>query len=285
MENIKRINRTFQPSSITKMILSLLLALMSHSSFAQNILRQAVYSTKMNKNINVVVISPPFEKGVNYKTIYILHGYSGNAERTYQKDLPDLVKKAEMYQTIYVLADGNYNSWYVDSPIDATSQYQTFIGEELVAFIDANYPTLPNKENRGILGWSMGGFGALHIGIAHPTTFSIVGSSCGAINLVAFEKEYADYQIDKVLGKREDVPLKYQLLGNEDQMKNTGQYYILDCGTEDTQMIQMNRTFHHQLTAKTIEHSYTEYKGEHNTAYWSKALTIQLALFDTFFQK
>lgn len=284
MENIKRYNRILQLASLTKVVLSLFLVLMSQPFWAQNIQKQTVYSAKMDKNINTVVILPPLEKGVKYKTVYILHGYSGNAERTYQKDIPDLVTKAETYQTIYVLPDGNYNSWYVDSPIDASSQYQTFIGEELVAFIDNHYPTLSNKENRGILGWSMGGFGALHIGTTHPTTFSIVGSSCGAINLVAFKKEYADYQIDKVLGKRDDVPPKYQLFGNEDQMKNTGQYYMLDCGTEDTQMIEMNRTFHHQLTAKNIEHSYTEYKGEHNTAYWSKALAIQLALFETFFQ-
>lgn len=285
METIQLSKRNVQFSRISKVVLSLVFILSSQLFLGQNLVKKAIYSTKMNKNIDVIVILPPLVKGVQYKTVYILHGYSGNAERTYQKDIPNLVQKAERYQTIYVLIDGNYNSWYVDSPIDATSQYETFIGKELVDAIDVNFPTIPTKENRGILGWSMGGFGALHIGVAHPTTFAIVGSTCGAIDLTAFKAEYHTYQIDNMLGNREELPSKFKLFEQENQMKNAAQYYILDCGTEDTQMIEMNRSFHHHLTLHNIIHSYTEYKGEHNTAYWSKALAIQLALFDNWFNK
>lgn len=251
--------------------------------FAQNIIHQNIFSKKMNKNIPVVVIMPNIEKGVRYKTVYILHGYSGNSERTYKKDIPDLIQKSNLYKTIYVLPDGNYNSWYVDSPIDKSSQYTTFIGNELVDEIDKKFPTIRNRNSRGILGWSMGGFGALHIGITFPDTFSIVGSTCGAVDVKYFGKEYTDYQIDKFLGNKNNLSDTIQVVTNIDKMKHANQYYILDCGTEDTQMIKMNRLFHQYLTEGGIIHSYTEYPGEHNTDYWSKALSIQLTLFNSYF--
>ena len=113
--------------------------------------------------------------------MYILHGYSGNPERTLKQDIPDLQAKANAFSTIYILPDGNYNSWYVDSPVDQKSQYKTFIGSELVQYIDGHYPTKAEKIQRNY--WvEYGGFGALYIGISFPEIFGLVGSSCGALD-------------------------------------------------------------------------------------------------------
>lgn len=68
-------------------------------------------------------------------------------------------------------------------------------------------------------------------------------------------------------------------------MKTANQYYIFDCGTEDDQMIELNRNFHKVLTGKKVEHFYTESLGKHDTEYWSNALSHQLALFENYFQK
>ncbi len=251
---------------------------------AQQVIRTKVHSDKMNKNIETIIITPDMQKGINYKTVYILHGYSGNPNRTVQEDIPDLVQKAKTFQTIYILPNGNFNSWYVDSPIDPGSQYTTFIAVELVNYIDQHYPTLQHRSARGILGWSMGGYGALHIGIAYPQTFSIVGSSCGAIDFDRFGKGYKGYQVDKVLGDLKDLNDSERIYSNEDRMMQNKQHYMIDCGTQDQQMLEMNRTFHNHLTDKNIEHLYIESKGGHDTAYWSKSLSQQLALFQNYFQ-
>jgi S-formylglutathione hydrolase FrmB len=263
----------------------LILTFISLSFSAQKIVSQKVYSAEMGKEVETIIITPDIKKGKLYKTVYILHGYSGNPNRTYQKDIPDLVKKSEQFQTIYVLPDGNFNSWYVDSPIDKKHQYSTFIGKELVNYIDSHFPTIKDRKSRGILGWSMGGFGALNIGLNYTQNFSIVGSTCGALDFTYFGENYKSYQVENVLGTFEKLPAEYFVNNRADKMKNANQYYIFDCGTEDEQMIELNRNFHKILTNKRVEHFYTESLGKHDTEYWSKALSNQLALFENYFQK
>ncbi|MFH6995004.1 alpha/beta hydrolase [Flavobacterium sp. FlaQc-48] len=262
---------------------TLMLLAVSLSVSAQHIIHKKVFSKKMNKEIPTVIITPKLVDGKTYKTIYILHGYSGNPDRTYKEDIPDLVSKSQKYNTIYILPDGNFNSWYVDSPVDASSQYQTFIGKELVEYIDASYPTTQNRKFRGILGWSMGGYGALNIGVFYQNTFAVVGSSCGALDFNRFGKNFHHYQVDKVLGDFKSLPKQYFTFDKTKEMASSDQLYILDCGTDDTQMIDMNRDFHHLLSNEKIEHFYIESPGGHDPKYWNKSLSAQLALFENYF--
>lgn len=257
-----------------------LIILLSITVSAQQVIHQNVHSDKMNKDVKTIIVSPKLKKGKTYKTVYILHGFSASPERAYKQDVPNLEKLSEKFQTIYILPDGNYSSWYIDSPINSKSQYETFIGEELVRFIDANYPTKKEKHSRGILGWSMGGYGALSIGLAKQETFSAVGSICGALDFNQFGESYHNYQVDQVLGDFTKLPARYFMFNKIEQMKSSDQYYIVDCGTEDTEMIGMNRDFHTLLTKEKIEHLYIESPGVHNAAYWRKAIVNQLSLFN-----
>ena len=62
---------------------------------------------------------------------------------------------------IVVLTDGNYDSWYIDSPIKKDSKYQTYIGVDVVTYIDKEYKTIPKKKP-GRLQVSVWGDGALN---------------------------------------------------------------------------------------------------------------------------
>lgn len=266
-----------------KIGITFLLLALFFSVSAQNIIHRQVYSANMHKNIDAIIVTPDLQQGVRYKTVYILHGYSGNPARTIEQDIPDLLKKAMDFQTIYIIPDGNYNSWYVDSPLEAQLQYSTFIGNELINYIDQHFPTKANRTARGLLGWSMGGYGALHIGVAYPKVFSLVGSSCGAIDFDRFGEGYQAYQVDKVLGALKDLSPSFRIYDNVGKMIHSGQRYILDCGTEDTQMLEMNRSLHQQLTTQKINHLYIESPGGHDSAYWHKSLVNQLVLFQHYF--
>lgn len=268
----------------TTILSNLFLLITFINSQAQQLKKENIFSAKMQKEIETVIITPIVEKSKTYKSVYILHGYSGNPTRTYQQDIPNLQQKAIENNTIYILVNGNYNSWYVDSPLKKDSQYQTFIGEELVTYIDAHYPTIKDKNSRGILGWSMGGYGAIHIGTHYPNTFSIIGSSCGALDFNRFGTGYKGYQVDQVLGELNTLNQAYFTFNKIDVLATTHQMLILDCGTEDEQMIEMNRDFHQHLTDHHIYHLYTESPGDHIPAYWSKSLSHQISLFENFFK-
>src|SRR5690606_41468252 len=63
------------------------------------------------------------------------------------------------------------DSWYWDSPIDPNYQYETFVSEELVKWIDKNYNTIASREGRAITGLSMGGHGGLYLGFRNLDVF------------------------------------------------------------------------------------------------------------------
>ncbi len=63
-------------------------------------------------------------------------------------------------------------SWYVNSP--ATGNWEDFMVQELVPYIDANFRTLPTRDSRGIAGDFMGGYGAIRFGMKYPQVFSTV---------------------------------------------------------------------------------------------------------------
>jgi Putative esterase len=63
-------------------------------------------------------------------------------------------------------------SWYVNS--SATGNWEDFMIQELVPYIDANFKTLPNRDSRGIAGIFIGGYGAIRFGIRHPDVFGSV---------------------------------------------------------------------------------------------------------------
>lgn len=62
--------------------------------------------------------------------------------------------------------------FYMNSPV--TGNWEDFITEEVTAFVDGRFRTLPGPEGRGLAGHSMGGFGALHLGMKHPGIFGSV---------------------------------------------------------------------------------------------------------------
>jgi hypothetical protein len=63
-------------------------------------------------------------------------------------------------------------SWYVNSP--TTGNWEDFMIQEVVPYIDANFKTLPNRNSRGIAGVFIGGYGAIRFGMRHPDVFGSV---------------------------------------------------------------------------------------------------------------
>ena len=64
------------------------------------------------------------------------------------------------------------SSWYLNSSI--TGNWDDFMVEDLVPYIDANFRTLPSRDSRGIAGIFMGGYGAIRFAMRHPDVFGSV---------------------------------------------------------------------------------------------------------------
>lgn len=128
---------------------------------------------------DVMVILPPgyaANPRRRYPVVYALHGYFIGAEQWAKEiHVPRTVEGAfakGASEMIVVLPDSKtaHNGSMYSSSV-TTGDIETFIRRDLVAAIDARYRTLARRESRGLVGHSMGGYGATRIGMKHADVF------------------------------------------------------------------------------------------------------------------
>ena len=128
---------------------------------------------------DVFVFLPPSygkEKRRRYPVVYALHGYSIGAEQwAHEIHVPQTIEGAFFQgakEMIVVLPDSKtvHNGSMYSSSV-TTGDFEAFISHDLVAYIDAHYRTIPKRTSRGLVGHSMGGYGATRIGMKHSDVF------------------------------------------------------------------------------------------------------------------
>jgi enterochelin esterase-like enzyme len=137
-----------------------------------------------------IYLPPGYDNGnQRYPVVYLLHGYSLTAQRWIE--FTNLAAKADRAiaagarPMILVNPDAyttHGGSMYSSSP--TIGDWETFIAEDLVAYVDKNYRTLAQRDSRGLGGHSMGGYGTLRIGMKRPDVFAALYpmSSCCVID-------------------------------------------------------------------------------------------------------
>jgi S-formylglutathione hydrolase FrmB len=238
----------------------------------------------MNKARNCVVITPGTTKKTDKKfpTVYLLHGFSGNYSNWVRR-VPSLTRYADEFGLVIVCPDGEFSSWYFDSPVDSSMQYETYIAKEVPQYIEANYPVIKDRRARAITGLSMGGHGGLFLGFRHAAFFGACGSMSGAL---AIEYITRGYHVERRLGDtaNKERYRDYSILKQMEQYPKDSVEIIIDCGTEDF-VVQMNRMAHQKMLELKIPHEYTERPGKHDWAYWAKAVQFQLLFFRNYFNR
>jgi enterochelin esterase-like enzyme len=128
---------------------------------------------------DVFVFLPPSyskDKHRRYPVVYALHGYSIGAEQwTHEIHVPQTIEGAFAQgakEMIVVLPDSKtmHNGSMYSSSV-TTGDFESFIAHDVVSYVDAHYRTLPNRLSRGLVGHSMGGYGASRIGMKHSDVF------------------------------------------------------------------------------------------------------------------
>jgi putative tributyrin esterase len=245
-----------------------------------------IQSPSMQKTLKAGVVTPDsYKKKKNgpYPVLYLLHGYSDNFSNWLkvppQQDL--LQTMADKYQLIIVTPDGGYGSWYFDSPIDRTSQYETFITQELRQEIENRYRTITSREGRFVSGLSMGGHGALYLSARHPELYLAASSMSGTVNVAGIDRKNLLPSIEAVLGPKEENQPVYEfnsIVHMVEQLKKNGLYLTIDCGVDDF-LIEDNRELHRRLVEAKVPHDYTERPGAHSWTYWGNSLEHHLLFF------
>jgi S-formylglutathione hydrolase FrmB len=148
--------------------------------------RIQIHGTALENNLeadavdrDVLVFLPPSyskQKTRRYPVVYALHGYSIGAEQ-WSKEIhvPQTIEGAfanGAHEMIVVLPDSKtaHNGSMYSSSV-TTGDFEKFIARDVVKYVDAHYRTFPDRTSRGLVGHSMGGYGATRIGMKHSDVF------------------------------------------------------------------------------------------------------------------
>ncbi len=163
------------------------------------LVRESVHGVSLEKNMTkespdrrVSVYLPPSydkEPGKRYPVVYLLHGITdtdgtwvnswGVPSNEGWATIPEVMNNgiaARRFGEMIIVMPNELTNWggsfYTNSPV--TGNWEDFTVKDLVSHVDGKYRTLARASSRGIAGHSMGGYGAIKLGMKHPDVYSVV---------------------------------------------------------------------------------------------------------------
>ncbi|MDR1531626.1 MAG: esterase family protein [Clostridiales bacterium] len=246
------------------------------------------FAKSLRRKTQITVIIPtdaPPEIAPNlperFKPIYLLHGFSED-HTAFLAGAP-LQEYACRYGAAFIMPSGE-NSFYLNDGIRG-ALYEEYICLELPEIAAKFLPISDKREDTVVAGISMGGFGAIHSGLAHPEKFGAIISYSAALitDGISTMKEgdsnpvapYSYYRhtfgdLTRLPGSRNDPKALAAALPPEDAPN-----IYMCCGTEDF-LLNENRDFHETLVRLGIAHTYAEDSGTHDWAFWNRFIPRSL---------
>jgi enterochelin esterase-like enzyme len=171
-------------------------AVVSASAQSGRIINDEMHAVSLEGNLiggspkrGVLVYLPPnYDKqtAVRYPVVYLLHGFAPVANKTWIIEneglrmnigamMDKLIAEQKARPMILVMPDASNKfsgSFYTNSI--TTGNWEDFITRDLVGYVDKKYRTMPNVASRGIVGHSMGGYGAIKLAMKHPDIYGAI---------------------------------------------------------------------------------------------------------------
>lgn len=240
-------------------------------------------SAALGREVSYAVELPPSyasQPQRRYPVLYFLHGQFGN-ENDWERYgvntiFEDMEADHSIEEMIVVMPNGR-SSFFINS-FDGKSEYGDFIVKELAPLIDKDYRTIPNREERGILGVSMGGFGALTLAFQHPDVFSVTAAHSAAIleeiphaSSIDRRMQFRLQLAERVFGNPVDTTFWAHnnpiLLAESFKTPPPLKIYF-DCGDQDHFGFNVGaEVLDRTLTARHIPHEFHIFPGNHGWEY------------------
>jgi S-formylglutathione hydrolase FrmB len=248
---------------------------------------------------NIVLPYGYEDSDVRYPVLYLLHGLTQNYTVWANQGVPFY---ADMYSVIVVMPDGG-NSWYVNYAESAGGQkndWEDHIVRDVVGHVDANYRTIARREGRALTGLSMGGYGAITMGLRNPEMFVSIGTTSGALEYgrdAAADLRGGEPRERRQRSAEPNPAIGIEGFSSQDERTPLGRDFVtaeqadaydpfmlidqvppervphiyIDCGTEDG-LIDGARELAGVLMEKGLPFDYMQMSGRHNGAYWTQSI-------------
>ena len=238
-----------------------------------------VKSENLKGRGDICVFVPPGEHAANIPLVILLHGVYGSAWVWSQK--------AGVHRTaMKMIEGGEIEPMVIAMPSDGLwgdgsgylphnhKDFEKWIVKDVPNAVIQNIPEVTQDSELFISGLSMGGFGALRLGIKYADRFKAISAHSSITDL---------HQMNLFV----EEPVKNYL--QEDEKENSVWGLVekqsgklprirFDCGKAD-ELIEANRKLHRQLTKALISHEYEEFEGGHDWQYWQEHIKKSLFFF------
>lgn len=270
------------------------------------------YSNSLRRDMVINVMLPRgYDKSdARYPVLYLCHGLTSNFHEFEYVGVPEYLNRFDM---IVVTVDVG-NSWYINWAESAEGEYNDFadhITQDVIGYVDCHYRTIADRKGRAINGISMGGFGAISLGLSHPELFCSIASHSGALSYATGIREsvekgedawviwpqvledtltrYRGIDIEGYSTFRERTPKGKPFLTVEDvdaidpfklvlqTPKEQLPHIYLDCGLEDG-LVKSAKEFMQLLMENDIAFQYGQSSGKHEEDYWGRETSVSMAV-------
>ena len=253
----------------------------------------SVPSKILRRAVPYCVLLPPSydaDKARRYPVLYFLHGIGENEQALLNSGgwdlIQDLWDQKQMGEFV-IAAPAGGRTFFMNSR-DGKVRYQDFLMREFLPYIEGHYRIRAGRHARGIAGISMGGYGALRLGLLFPQTFAAVSANSPALIAKLPNIEMAapgDSNIlARVLGSAFGNPFDRAFWERDNPFtivrngpRPVGLKIYFDCGTEDSYGFNVGaQAFHELLVSRHIPHEFHLYPCAHDWSYFAQHFPASL---------
>jgi enterochelin esterase-like enzyme len=250
---------------------------------------RSLWSRALRHSVRTLVYLPPSYRpdGPPLPTLYLLHGTPGTPDGLFAlgvgERLDSLIDSGGAPAMIVVAPSGgrrvDSDTEWDDSVADAGARWGTFVTRDLVAAIDADYPTKRGRGSRAIAGISMGGYGAINLALGHSAEFGIAASWSGYF--VSNTPQVDGPEGSASWRARSPLLSVTQLAPALRRQPVATSFYS---GRAD-RFFDENVSFNKALTQLGIPHRFRAVAGGHDAAVWRAQMTTELTWIGREFQR
>lgn len=201
-----------------------------------------------------------------HPTLYLLHGLSD--DHTIWMRRTSIERYAAALGVAVVMPAVN-RSFYTDMPNG--QKYWEFVSEELPRLAQSFFPLSDRREDNFVAGLSMGGYGAMKLGLACPERFAAAASLSGVMDVNWAVQANKSNEFHWLLGEDGQVTgTQNDLFRLADELARSGKEQpklYQCCGTEDF-LYDANTRFRDYCGQLGLELTYEEEPGSHDWGYW-----------------
>jgi S-formylglutathione hydrolase FrmB len=239
----------------------------------------SVASAALGRTMKYRVLLPDdyLQSGTRYRALYLLHGLTGDYMDWSTR--ADLARVARGVPLVIVMPDGE-NAWYTNAA-DKGPRFEDYIADDLVKDVESKYRVIRSRYGRAIAGLSMGGYGALKIGLKRPERFAAAGGFSSALGVT--DPKFADQltsfrdQLNKIYGpagSETRTANDILLIAGKARVETAPSLYV-DCGTADG-LLDESRQLVAILQKRGFKYEYHEVPGAHTWDYWNRRIAVFL---------